>query len=75
MSEYVYIATMAEDGQPMCGFVRKYELRNWCRTQETNGWPDGNWINLYGISSSAYTGESRIREYEYRDGDLIDKAR
>lgn len=75
MSEYVYLALDRADGEPMGAFVRKYELRNWCRVKENQGLNIGYRFELYGISSSAYTGESRIREYEYRDGQLMDKVR
>jgi len=73
--EYVYLATSAITGEPIGAFVRKYELENWCRTQEKLGYPNGYWLALYGIRTLAWEGRTDLREFEYVDGRLTERKK
>lgn len=66
---YIYLATSVQNGEPIAAYTRKYELRNWCRWEEKNGFPTGGWMGLYRMR-----GCLPVSELEYENGELIDKA-
>lgn len=72
---YTYMALSFRDGKPIAVYTRKYELRNWCRWEEKEGYPSGGWLALYRIRNGcARSPYFSIQELEYENGELIDKA-